>query len=430
LLSLPQAVAVGHDGSVYIADYGNDEVRKVTPDGKITLIAGTGVPCETAPRCGDGHSALNAELTAPAGIAVNGKGDVFIADTGDNEIRMVTPKGIITRVAGTGSSCAKPPACGDGGPATSAQLTSPSGLALDRHGNLYIADTGDQEIRRVSTTGQIGRVAGSGAACSTPSSCGNGGSPTSARFNFPEGVAVGATGIYIADGGDQQVRKVFKGAITLVAGTGALCSSPPSCGDGGPATKARFNFPDSVAVGASGNVIIADAGDNEIRVVSSGGTITRVAGNGSACTSPPGCGDNGTGSGARLDYPNGVAVDGRGNIYIADSADNEVRFLSRAPVAHISAHGGSVALAEFAAAVRPSAVIIRFVTGAKGSVSLSVSGPSNHAVVAHGQPVGGLGRITWNRKLSGHPAPAGRYKLTLTETIGGHSGSVVFHVHI
>src|ERR1700733_1066298 len=104
LLSLPQAVAVGHDGSVYFADYGNDEVRKVTPDGKITLIAGTGVPCETAPRCGDGHSALNAELTAPAGIAVNGKGDVFIADTGDNEIRMVTPKGIITRVAGTGSS--------------------------------------------------------------------------------------------------------------------------------------------------------------------------------------------------------------------------------------------------------------------------------------------------------------------------------------
>jgi sugar lactone lactonase YvrE len=426
LLSLPQAIAVGHDGSVYIADYGNDEVRKVSPDGKITLIAGTGVPCETAPHCGDGHSALNAQLTAPTGIAVDGKGDVFIADSGDNEIRMVTPKGIITRIAGTGFSCAKPPTCGDGGPATSARLTAPSGLALDRHGNLYIADTGDQEIRRVSTTGQIARIAGTGVACTTPSSCGNGGSPTSAKLSFPEGVAVNAAGLYIADGGDQEVRKVFKGAITLVAGTGAECSNPHSCGDGGPATKARLNFPDSVAVGAAGNIIIADAGDNEIRIVSSGGTITRAAGTGSTCSGPPSCGDNGPGTAARLDYPNGVAVDGRGDIYIADTADNEVRFLSRAHAARV----GSAALAEFAAAVRPSTVVVRFVTGGGGSVSLTVSGAGKQAVVAHGHPVAGLASIAWNRKLSGHPAPTGRYKLTLKETIGGHSGSVVFHVHL
>ena len=430
LLGFPEAVAVGRDGSVYIADYGNNEVRKVSPDGTITLIAGTGAPCDTVPHCGDGHAALNAPLTAPAGVAVDSKGDVFIADTGDNEIRMVTPKGIILRVAGNGSACAKPPACGDGGPATSAQLTAPSGIAVDRKGNLYIADTGDHEIRRVTVTGKIGRLAGTGADCTTPTSCGNGGSPTSARLSFPEGVAVNPSGVYIADSGDQQVRKVFKGMITLVAGTGVVCASPPSCGDGGPATKARLNFPDSVAVGGAGNVIIADAGDNEVRLVSTGGTITRLAGNGTTCGGPPSCGDNHGGSSARLNYPDGVAVDGRGDIYVADTGDNEVRFLSRARGANIVANGGTVALAEFAAAVSHSAVIVRFVTGAGGSVSLTVSGAGHNAVVARGHAVAGLARIVWNRRLGGHPAPSGRYKLTLRETVGRHSGAVVFHVKL
>lgn len=429
-LSLPEAVAVGRDGTVYIADYGDNEVRQITPDGKITLIAGTGTPCDTAPRCGDGHAALNASLTAPAGVAVDGKGDVYIADTGDNEVRMVTPKGGIVRVAGTGSSCAKPPACGDGGLATGAELTDPSGLALDRHGNLYIADTGDHEIRRVSTAGKITRVAGTGAECTTPSSCGNGGSATSAALSFPQGVAVNPTGIYIADTGDQQVRRILKGKITLVAGTGVACAKPPSCGDGGSARKAQLNFPDSVAIGASSSVIIGDSGDNEVREVSSGGTITRIAGQGGTCASPPSCGDGGAGTASRLSYPDGVAVDGRGNVYVADSADNEVRFLSRAHTAHIVANGGSVALAAFAAAVRKSAVIVRFVTGAGGSVSLSVSGSGHQAVVARGHPVPGLGMIVWNRRLGGHPAPSGKYKLTLKETIGSHSGSVVIHVRL
>ncbi len=429
LLGFPEAVSVARDGTVYFADYGDDEVRRISPEGKITLIAGIGVPCRRAPRCGDGHSALSAPLTAPAGVVVDSKGDVYIADTGDNEIRMVTPKGIIERVAGNGSTCAKPPKCGDGGPATSAQLTAPSGIALDRHGDLYIADTGDSEIRRVSSAGTITRVAGTGRPCGKPPACGNGAAATSAQLNFPEGVAVDPSGIYVADGGDQQVRMILKGKISVLAGTGAICSSPPSCGDGGPAAKARLNFPDGVAIGAGGSVIIADAADNEVRMVSKG-TITRVAGNGTACGAPPSCNDNQPGSNGRLDYPEGVAVDGRGDIYIADAGDNEVRFLSRARVAHITAHGGSVALAEFAAAVRKTAVLIRYVTGAGGSVSLTVNGAGHNAVVARGHPAAGLARIIWNRHLGGHPAPSGRYKLTLKETVGGQSGSVVFHVHL
>ncbi len=430
LMTFPEAVAVARDGSVYIADYGDNEVREVTPDGKITLIAGTGAPCDTAPKCSDGQPALDAPLTAPDGVAVDNKGDVYIADTGDNEVRMVSTKGIISRIAGTGSACAKPPTCGDGALATSAKLTAPTGIALDRHGNLYIADTGDNEIRVVGASGKISRVAGTGAICSKPSACGNGGSAASARLNFPEGVAVNTSGLYIADTGDQEVRKVSKGSITLVAGTGVACSRAPSCGDRGPATKAELNFPDSVAVGASGSLVIADSADNEVRLVSGKGIIARVGGSGHSCATPPSCGDNGTATSAELSYPAGVAVDGRGDIYVGDANNNEVRWLSRAGVAHISAHGASIALAEFAAAVKHSAVVVRFVTGARGSVSLTVSGGSHTAVVAHHSATAGLGRITWNRRLGGTSAPSGRYKLTLTEKIGGHSGSVVFHVHL
>src|SRR5438067_3182219 len=168
LLSLPEAVAVARDGTVYIADSGDDEVRKVSTDGRITLFAGTGTPCQKAPKCGDGHPAPNAQLNFPDGVAVDGKGNVYIADAGDNEIRVVSRKGIITRLAGTGDACAKPPACGDGGRAPKAQLTNPTEIAVDRHGNLYIADTGDQEIRRISTSGKIGTVVGTGVRCSTP----------------------------------------------------------------------------------------------------------------------------------------------------------------------------------------------------------------------------------------------------------------------
>lgn len=429
-LSFPEAVALARDGNLYIADYGDNEVREVTPDGKISLIAGTGAPCDAAPQCGDGQPALDAPLTAPDGVAVDSKGDVYIADTGDNEIRMVTPKGIIIRVAGTGFACDKPPACGDGGLATSAELTNPTGIALDRRGDLYIADTGDNEIREVEANGKIARVAGTGAVCSKPSACGNGGSPTSARLSFPEGVAVNSSGLYIADTGDQEVRKVSAGSIALVAGTGVACARPPSCGDGGSATKAELNSPGSVAVGASGSFVIADSGDNEVRLVSGNGTISRAGGNGHSCGKPPSCGDNGSATAGELSYPDGVAVDGHGDIYVGDANSNEVRWLSRARVARISAHGGSIALAESAAAVTQSAVVVRFVTGAAGSVGLTVSRGSHSAAVTHGSARAGLGTITWNRRLGGHSVPSGRYKLTLTETIGGHSGSVVFHVRL
>ncbi len=331
-LSTPEAVAVDIAGNLYIDDAGDNEIRKLSATGTITTIAGSGVTCTTAPACGDGGPATAAELNFPEGVAVDHAGDVYIADFGDNEIRKVTPTGMISTIAGNGAQCHTAPSCGDGGPATSAQL-EPDGVAVDGSGNVYIGDFGDNEVRKVSD-GTISRVAGDGTNCAnagqgTPS-CGDGGPATSAQITQPTAVALDPAGdLFIADTDDEEVRKVTRGGmITTVAGNGTLCRSAPACGDGGPATQAQLWAPDALAVDAAGNLYIGDANDAEVRRVSAGGTITRIAGNGTRCTSAPACGDGGSATSAQLDADDGVAVDASGNVYIADSADNEIRWLA------------------------------------------------------------------------------------------------------
>lgn len=430
-LSLPEAVAVDASGNVYIADYGDSEVRRVSPTGIISLIAGTGTACQNPPSCGDGAPAIAARLSFPAGVAVDSKGNVYVADTGDNEIRKISASGTISRVAGTGSPCSKPPACGDGGQATAATLTNPTGLALDGAGNLYIADSGDQEIRRVSPSGVITRLAGSGKRCSHPPSCGDGGPAASAALNFPEAVALGRAGaLYVADSGDQEIRKIASGGtISTVAGTGAACASPPSCGDGGAATSATLSFPNGVAVGPAGALYIADSSDNELREVT-GGKILRLAGTGIPCAKPPACGDNLAASAARLAYPSSVAVDPYGAIYVTDSGDNEVRWLSSARAAHISTPSGFVGLGAFSATVTKSSVIVRYVIGQRANVELTVrhGGHSETAITAHAHA--GFNELRWNRRFRGKPAAKGRYKLMVSGAIGHASASSTLHVRL
>jgi sugar lactone lactonase YvrE len=430
-LSFPQAVAVGPTGNVYIADWGDNQVREVTPAGTISVIAGSGTFCQRTPSCGDGGRATSAELNYPAGVAVDSAGNVYVADTGDNEIRKVSPSGTITRFAGTGSTCAHPPACGDGGPATAATLTGPTGLAMDKAGNLYIADAGDQEIRKVTPAGQISRVAGTGRACHHPPSCGDQGAATGAQLSFPEGVAVGPAGVlYIADSGDQEIRKVSSGGtITRVAGTGVACSSPPSCGDGGAATSARLNYPDGVVIGPAGSLFIADSSDNEVREVT-GGKITRLSGNGTACAKPPACGDDNGASAATLNYPNALAVDGHGNLYVADTGDNEIRWLSRVQAAHILTTTGSVALGALSPTVTKSSVAVRYVLGRPANVELTVRHDGHSETVATVRAHAGFGELTWNRRFRGGPAPKGRYQLTVSAAIGTHSASRTVRLHL
>ena len=243
----------------------------------------------------------------------------------------MTPAGTIKTIAGDGTRCQAAPACGDGGPATEAQLL-PVGVAVDAAGSVYIGDFGDNEVRKVSG-GVISRVAGDGRACTnlaaTPS-CGDGGPATAAQLGQPWGLAVNSDGdLFIADSNDEEVREVTPGGtITTVAGNGAVCRAAPTCGDGGPATSAQLWAPHALAIDTAGNLYIGDANDAEVRRVTPAGTITRVAGTGTRCSSAPACGDGGSATAAQLSSNDGLATDGAGNVYIADSGDNEIRWLT------------------------------------------------------------------------------------------------------
>lgn len=299
-LSHPEQLAVDRKGNVYVADTRNARVRKVSPAGTITTVAGSG---KLGP-LGDGGPARAAGLY-PSGVAVDGKGNLYITDNAHERVRRVTPDGMITTVAGTGRVG---PDKGDGGPASSATLWNPHAVAIDRQGNLFIAGTSNQRVRKVRPDGTITTIAGTG----RRGFSGDGGPATSARLYNPYGVAVDDRGnVYIADWGNHRVRRVSPGGrITTIAGTG----SPGYSGDGGPATAARLHFPRGVAVDEHGNLYIADSQNFRVRMVS-GGTITTVAGTGKSGYS----GDGGPPGTAQLEYPTGVAVDGKGNLYIADA---------------------------------------------------------------------------------------------------------------
>jgi sugar lactone lactonase YvrE len=288
---------------LYIADSYNYRIRKVTSGGTITTVAGNGSCCFS----GDGGPATSAELAYPQGVAVDASGNLYIADTDNSRIRKVT-SGTITTVAGTGVYGYS----GDNGPATSAELYYPYGVAVDAAGNLYIADTDNTRVRKVSAAGVITTLVGGGG-------LGDGGLGVFGSLNQPYGVARSNTGItYIADASHNRVRAVAaSGAISTVAGTGVAGFS----GDGGPAGSAQLNNPRGLALDASGNLYIADTSNARIRKVSTSGTITTVAGNGGWGYS----GDNGPATSAELYYPQGVAVDASGSLYIADTNNFRIR---------------------------------------------------------------------------------------------------------
>ncbi len=306
-LRYPYGVAVDAAGNLYVADTGNQRIRRVTPGGIITTVAGNGIGGYS----GDGGAATSTYLNSPASVAVDAAGNLYIADRDNSRIRRVTPGGTITTVTGNGT----PGYSGDGGSATSALLYSPVGVAVDADGNLYIADTRNSRIRRVTPGGTITTVAGNG----TVGYSGDGGAATSAQLFFPYGVAVDAAGnMYIGDNGNHRIRRVTPGGIiTTVAGNGNGGYS----GDGGAATSAQLELPFGVAVDAAGNLYVADAGNHRIRRVTPGGIITTVAGNWTGGYS----GDGGAATSAQLFFPYGVAVDAAGNLYIADRDNNRIR---------------------------------------------------------------------------------------------------------
>ncbi|MGA9670802.1 MAG: hypothetical protein WBQ94_16445, partial [Terracidiphilus sp.] len=307
-------VAVDAAGNIYVTDDYYMVVRKIAAGtGIISTFAGNGAAGYT----GDGGAATSAELNVPRGLAVDGAGNLYIADLYNSVVRMVTAStGVITTVAGSGSQGYS----GDGGPASGARLVQPSGVALDPAGNLYISDQWSSVVRKVTaSTGIITTVAGNGSSGYS----GDGGAATSATLDTPENVVVDAAGnLYIADSGNNAIRKVAAstGIITTFAGNGTAGYG----GDGGQATAAgaELNVPFGVALDGAGNLYISDWNNNVIRMVAtSTGVISTVVGNGTAGFS----GDGGPPTRAELNGPLGVAADGAGDIFMADSGNQRVR---------------------------------------------------------------------------------------------------------
>ena len=311
-LNAPWGVALDSSGDLFIADGNNNTVREVVKaTGIITTIAGNG----TAGYKGNGGAATSAELNFPDGLAIDAAGDVFISDRNNNVIReVVKATGIITTIAGTGSAGDT----GNGGLATAAKVNSPRGIAIDSEGDVFLADFIDNVVREVvASTGEIIIVAGTGTAGYT----GNGGLATAARLDLPEAVAVDSAGnLYISDNGNSVVREVSKatGVILTIAGDGTAGSA----GNNGPATSAELHDNQGLAVDPEGDVFIADNINEEIReVVKASGDIIDVAGNGVEGYA----GNGGPAISADLHFPGRVAIDAAGDLFIADSANNEIR---------------------------------------------------------------------------------------------------------
>jgi hypothetical protein len=314
-LGSPMEMAVDPAGNLYIADNYTGQIRKVDTKGIITSFAGG--PARAIGNSGDGGPAASSILNSPAGVAADSAGNVYIADTGNNRIRKVDIYGIITNFAGSASRIVGN--TGDGGRATAALLDYPTAVAVDPAGDVYIADTGNKRIRKVDTNGVITNFAGN--AMGTFGYTGDGGPATSAYLADPTGVAADAAGdVYIDDYQADRIRKVdARGIITNFAG--APLPTPGYTGDGGPATSALLQAADAVAVDSTGNVFIVDWGNERIRKVDTAGIITTFAGSAGIGNS----GDGGPATSATFSCPQGVTVDSSANVYISDGCTYRVR---------------------------------------------------------------------------------------------------------
>ena len=362
-LDQPKYIIKDSSGNLYISDTSNHKIRKVNTFGTISTFAGTG----SSGSSGDGGAATSALLNTPRGLFLDTTGNLYIADKGNNKIRMVDASGIISRVAGIGSSGDS----GDGGPALSAKLHDPRGVYKDASGNLYIADSSNHKVRKVDTSGDISTFAGTGAAGDTgdggpavsakidqpfdvlkdasgnlyiadkqkhkirmvdtsgdiltflsdagAGDAGDGGLALLARTNNPGGIFKDSSTLYIADTNNHKIRKVdlLTNIITTIAGTGVAGSS----GDGGPATQARLNEPRGIYQAASGNLYIADTKNHKIRRVNTSGTISTFAGTGS---SGDGWNFSYDATSVRLNEPYDVMIEGN-YLYIADTKNHKIR---------------------------------------------------------------------------------------------------------
>ena len=303
----PRGVAVDTAGNVYVADTFNHAIRQVTPGGVVTTVAGS--PGTSGSTDGTGNLA---RFNSPFAVAVDSTGNLYVADTNNHTIRKIAPGGVVTTLAGTAGTSGSTNATGP-----AARFFNPRGIAVDAAGTLYVADTNNRRIRQVTAAGVVTTFAGSGLAG------GFDGTIATARFNNPEGVTVDAAGVvYVADTTSDTVRKIASGVVTTIAGFAFSLGSAD-----GDEAAARFAYPFSVAVDPNRNVYVADRNNNTIRKINPNGTVSTLAGLAETSGST-----DGAGSAARFNSPNAVAVDAAGNVYMADTNNNTIRMITPAGV--------------------------------------------------------------------------------------------------
>ncbi len=298
----PSDVAADGAGNVYVADTNNHTIRKITSAGVVTTLAGLAGTSGSA----DGNGSA-ARFNSPTGLTVDGSGNIYVADTSNHTIRKVTSGGVVTTVAGLAGASGS--ADGNGG---NARFNYPSDVTVDGAGNLYVADTNNFTIRKITTAGAVSTGAGLAGVSGISDGTGN-----AARFSSPEGVTVDGSGnLYVADTDNHTIRRITSaGAVTTLAGLAGTSGG----GDGG-GSVARFQYPSDLTVDSAGNLFVADTDNHTIRKITPAGLVGTVAGLAGSSGSV-----DGVGSVARMFYPTGVAVDGSGNVYVADTSNHTIR---------------------------------------------------------------------------------------------------------
>jgi surface protein len=324
--SQPRGITIDSSGNIYISDTTNQRIRKMSPSGTVTTVAGGG-----GVGFADGIG-TSTRFSLPRGLAVDKAGNLYVSDTQNNRIRKITPTGTVTTLAGSNKTAID-------GTAENAQFNSPTGIARDTSGNIYVADTFNHRIRKITPNGLVTTLAGSTVGYAD-------GTGNNAQFNIPWGIVVDAIGnVYVADRGNNRIRKItVNGVVTTIAGSIFGFSD-------GNGTSAQFNGPSDIALDAAGNIYVADTFNHRIRKITPVGEVTTLAGSTRGYV-------DGIGNAAQFNTPFGIAIDRLGTIYVADTSNNKIRKISSSGVVTTLAGSnfgfldGNVSVAQFGSPYR------------------------------------------------------------------------------